>query len=289
LEGDPSTVIVLSLLIVTFFLSIIFSVVKIVFRSFDTTSLPSDDDYLRFYGSKIEHVLKNEPLFDQTVAFGRILAYSGLSLFAYLGCKQLFPQLYPYQRILFPLIASVLSLSFFAGCIAQAFAKRYYRFFVSFSYNIYRIIGWIFLPLLSLYVWIHSRLLALFGYDERFAFLSDDDKARISEKNKHNGEQLDEEEREMIRGIFDLSETTIDEIMVPRIDMKGFDITTSVTDVLKIIREEGHSRLPVFKETIDTIVGVLYVKDILNWVSVHGQERWDIEKIMKKPLYVPVG
>ncbi|MBN1757028.1 MAG: HlyC/CorC family transporter [Chitinispirillaceae bacterium] len=287
MEGDPSIVISVSLLLLTFFLSVIFSVVKIVFLSFETTSLPADDEYLRYYGSKIEHVLKNEPLFEQTVAFGRILSYTGLSLFTYLVCAHLYPQLPVYQRIIAASSASILILAFFAGSIQQALAKRYYRNFVAFCYNAYKFIGWIFLPLLSFLIWVHNKLLKITGYDERFAFLSDDDKARISEK--HNGERLDEEEKEMIRGIFDLSETTIDEIMVPRIDIQGFDITTSVEQVLKIVREEGHSRLPVFKETVDTIVGVLYVKDILNWVSEHGQDRWDIEKIMKKPLYVPVG
>ena len=255
--------------------------------SFDVTSLPADDEYLRYYGSKIEQVLKNEQLFEQTVAFGRILAFSALSLFSYIVALYYLPQLHSYQKVLYPLLSSVVLLSLFAGTVSQALAKRYYRFFVSFCYNVYKVIGWVFLPLISLFTWLHNRLLKLIGYDERFAFLTDDEKARISEK--HNGERLDEEEKEMIRGIFDLSETSIDEIMVPRIDIKGFDISTSVTQVLKIVREEGHSRLPVFKDTVDTIVGVLYVKDILNWVSEHGHEDWDIEKIMKKPLYVPVG
>lgn len=287
MEGDPSIIIILSLFVLTFILSVIFSIVKIVFIAFDTGSLPADDEYLRFYASKIEQVMKNEPLFEETVAFGRILANTGFSLFAYLICAHYYPYLVVYQKILFPLAFSVILLSLFAGNIPRALAKRYYRIFVSFSYNIYKIIGWIFLPLISFFLWIHRKLLFISGYDERFAFLSDDEKARISEK--HNGESLDEEEKEMIRGIFDLSETTIDEIMVPRIDIKGFDITTPVEQVLKIVREEGHSRIPVFKETVDTIVGVLYVKDILNWVSEHEQEAWDIERIIKKPLYVPVG
>ena len=287
MEGDPSTVIFLALLILTFILSVVFSIVKIVFLSFDSGSLSTDDEYIRFYGAKIEQVLKNEPLFEETVTFGRILSNTGFSLFAYVTCLHYFPYLSVYRKVLFPFAGSVLVLSLFAGDIPRAFAKRYYRVFVSFSYNVYTIIGWIFLPLISFFLWLHRKLLLLSGYDERLAFLSDDEKARISEK--HNGETLDEEEKEMIRGIFDLSETTVDEIMVPRIDIKGFDVTTPLEEVLKIVREEGHSRLPVFKDTVDTIVGVLYVKDILNWVSEHGHESWPVEQIIKKPLYVPVG
>jgi CBS domain containing-hemolysin-like protein len=124
-------------------------------------------------------------------------------------------------------------------------------------------------------------------YNERLAFLTDEEKARITETD--DSEALDEEEREMIRSIFDLGETTVDEIMVPRIDIKALPINSDLDSVLKMVREESHSRIPVFKETIDSIIGILYTKDIISWLSEHKPEEWNLSNIIKKPHYVPVG
>ncbi|MCL5959317.1 MAG: hemolysin family protein [Chloroflexi bacterium] len=74
---------------------------------------------------------------------------------------------------------------------------------------------------------------------------------------------LEEDEREMIHGIFDMEDTTAREIMVPRIDIHGLEAGSSVLDAVDLIVEEGYSRIPVYEENIDNIVGVLYAKDLL--------------------------
>jgi CBS domain containing-hemolysin-like protein len=56
-----------------------------------------------------------------------------------------------------------------------------------------------------------------------------------------------------------------------------------------VINEEAHSRIPVFKGTIDTIVGILYTKDVLSWISQHTPEEWTLETLIKKPHFVPAG
>jgi putative hemolysin len=287
LEGDPSVIITIAVLVFSYLLSTLFSVVKIIFTSIDSVSIPSDDEYLRFYASKVEDILKKEALFKNTVSFGRTFANAVFTLFIYRLFLHCFPQLSYSKIILITLGTSIITLTLFAYDIPRALAKRFYRSFMSISYTFYAFFGWLFLPFSSLFLLVHHWLLKAVKYDERFAFLSDEEKARISQNS--NGESLDEDEREMIRGIFDLSDTTVEEIMIPRIDMKGIDIKTPLQSILKIIREEGHSRLPVFRETIDSVIGVLYAKDILSWLSDHTPEEWDIRQLMKKPLYVPVG
>jgi CBS domain containing-hemolysin-like protein len=56
-----------------------------------------------------------------------------------------------------------------------------------------------------------------------------------------------------------------------------------------MVQEEGHSRIPVFKETIDSIIGILYSKDILSWLAENDPENWDLKNLINKPHYVPVG
>ncbi len=286
MEGHPSTVIVLAMLVLSFALSAIFSSIKIVFTSIAAGSIPSDDEYFRFYCSKVESILHQEPLFSSTVSFERTFANCSFTLLTYLFLQRQFPAVSVLQQILTSLLVSIAVLTLFGYEIPRALAKKYYRTIFTPVYAGYRIFGWLFLPFVSLFTVVHRKILAFSGYDERFAFLSDTEQARISEKN---GDTLDKEEKEMIRGIFDLSETTVEEIMVPRIDIKGFDLNTPLRMILGLVREEGHSRLPVFRDTIDSVVGVLYAKDILSWLSDHREEEWNVGQIIKKPLYVPVG
>lgn len=103
----------------------------------------------------------------------------------------------------------------------------------------------------------------------------------------HTGQddELNEEKRDMIRGIVDLSETSVKEVMVPRIDVDFIPIETRGEDLIGKVTESGHSRFPVYKESIDNVVGILYVKDLLSLLN--RKEEIDLEKIVRKPFFVP--
>jgi len=103
-------------------------------------------------------------------------------------------------------------------------------------------------------------------------------------KKKHHSIETPDE-REMIHGIRELSSTSVKEIMVPRIDVVFFSLDAPVQEVLQKIVESGYSRFPVFKDTIDNVVGMLYVKDILMKL-VQGQPIRFAE-ILRKPYFVP--
>ena len=109
---------------------------------------------------------------------------------------------------------------------------------------------------------------------------------------KKAGEDLDNTlgslnpaEKDMIRGIVELSETTVKEIMVPRIDVVFLSQNTPVKEMLETLIECGHSRVPVYEETIDNVVGMLYVKDFLGFIL--RDEAIDISRIIRKPYFVP--
>jgi len=74
---------------------------------------------------------------------------------------------------------------------------------------------------------------------------------------------IEHDEREMIEGIFSFGETLAREIMVPRVDIVALDVDTSLDQALELIIDEGHSRIPVYEETVDNIIGILYAKDLL--------------------------
>lgn len=98
-------------------------------------------------------------------------------------------------------------------------------------------------------------------------------------------EDLNEEKRDMIRGIVDLSETSVKEVMIPRIDVDFLSIDISPQDMLQRVSSSGHSRFPVYHDSIDNVVGILYVKDLLKHVS--HLDSVELEKIIRKPYFVP--
>jgi CBS domain containing-hemolysin-like protein len=96
---------------------------------------------------------------------------------------------------------------------------------------------------------------------------------------------LESDQREMIRGVVELSKTTVKEVMLPRIDTVFLSIDAERGEILECIIQSGHSRFPVYKDTIDNVVGILYVKDVLK-VLVRGEEFF-IRDILRKPFFVP--
>lgn len=98
-------------------------------------------------------------------------------------------------------------------------------------------------------------------------------------------EMLIEEKRDMIKGIEDLSQTSVKEVMIPRIDVDFLSIDTTQEELMAKIAESGHSRFPVYSESIDNVVGVLYVKDLIAAFSRH--EAVDLDKIIRKAYFVP--
>jgi CBS domain containing-hemolysin-like protein len=97
---------------------------------------------------------------------------------------------------------------------------------------------------------------------------------------------VEEQERRMIRGIIALEDKSAREIMVPRIDMAVADIEDSIEDVATIVTERGYSRVPVFRENIDDIVGILYAKELLRAMSNGGRER-PLAEILREPFFIP--
>ena len=103
--------------------------------------------------------------------------------------------------------------------------------------------------------------------------------------NRAEEDVAKEEKQDMIRGVEDLSETSVKEIMIPRIDVDFISADVSEDELLEIIAESGHSRFPIYSESIDNVIGVLYVKDLIMTFSRH--ETVDLSKIIRKPFFVP--
>jgi len=287
LDNDPSISYIAGLIIL-YIVSTFFSVIKIIFSATYKNSLPSDKERLRYIASKIEDIQENRAKLTATVSFGKTLVNTSFAVCAYLLTKLIFPQHTQALGLTISIAFSVIVLTFFSYTIPRALILCYHQRFLTAGYYFYILFRSVFSLFTSTMLGFHTLIHKMLRFDEKLAFLSDEEKNRLHE-NTENGEALDKDEKRMIRQIFELGETTAKEIMQPRVDIKALDIATDYETTLSTVSEAGHSRIPVYKESIDSITGILYAKDILSWLSNHPDEKWDLEKLLKEPYFVPTS
>ena len=148
-------------------------------------------------------------------------------------------------------------------------------------------LGTVFGPLVGVLTWVTRRISRLFGADvaadER---ISSEELRLIIEQGGEQG-ILEAEEEQMIHAVIELGDQRVHEVMVPRIAM--VTLTTSVTmeEALDTIIEQGHSRIPVYEDTIDEIVGILYAKDLLPFLRPGGPPPPPLRSTLRTPVFVP--
>jgi magnesium and cobalt transporter len=114
---------------------------------------------------------------------------------------------------------------------------------------------------------------------------TEEDFHRLIDEGEEEG-IIEEEEHELIHSVFTFMDTIVREVMVPRVEIAACPLNANLSDVLDIIITKGHSRVPVFEQKMDNIIGIVYAKDLL---KVFGTEKKDvhIREIMRPPFFVP--
>jgi len=127
----------------------------------------------------------------------------------------------------------------------------------------------------------------IFGIkDEVFReFITQDDVRLLVEEGKEQG-VFEEKEKEMIHSIIDFGDTIAREIMVPRISMGCVPVDAPVDSVVNLVLETGYSRIPVYEETIDNIIGIVYAKDMLKLLK-RNNSHINIRSIMRSVYFTP--
>jgi len=116
-------------------------------------------------------------------------------------------------------------------------------------------------------------------------FLSEEEIRTLVELGEEKG-ALEEDEREMIDSIFEFGETTVGEIMVPRVDMVCIDMRASLEQLVRLIREKGHTRIPMYDEHIDNIRGIIHAKDLIPFLDKPETEI-ELSKLARTAYFVP--
>lgn len=158
-------------------------------------------------------------------------------------------------------------------------ALALYRFVLAFSV--------LFTAPAALVASIAGLLTARFGGTASFALANqaEEEIKHLVESAEETGE-IEGEEREMLHSVFEFTDTVAREVMTPRVDMDAMPVKSDPQDVINLIRESGHSRIPMYEETDDQIVGIVHAKDLLlASIQNGGNVKWN--DLMRKPLFVP--
>lgn len=149
----------------------------------------------------------------------------------------------------------------------------------------------IFYVLFKPIIWVLNNFAAVilrpFGIDtsaSHESIHSSEELQYLLDQGKESG-ALDNSEHELIKNVFDFNERVVKNIMVPRTKISGIELTSAKEDVIDKIIKEGYSRLPVYHEIMDRIVGIIHAKDILPLVAA-GNQHWTLNDIIRKPYFV---
>ena len=139
--------------------------------------------------------------------------------------------------------------------------------------------------------WLMKKCVTAIGFvlhinlGSQQVFVTRDEIEQLVKIGEESG-ALEANERRMIDGIIDFDETRVREIMIPRTDMIAIEAASTLEEAVKVFIDEGHSRIPVYEESPDNIIGILYVKDTLKNLSA-GDLSSGVKDLLRKPIFVP--
>src|SRR5579859_383406 len=134
-------------------------------------------------------------------------------------------------------------------------------------------------------VTIVSRMLTG-GRAAKAPYLTEDELITLLHVSEEQG-VIEEQEHDMIHGIIEIGDKSVREVMVPRTDMVAVEKGSSLADIVRIFKQHRHTRLPVFKQDIDHIVGLIHAKDLLLFYTLAGAPEFNIDRILRPILFTP--
>ena len=142
----------------------------------------------------------------------------------------------------------------------------------------------IFKPFVAVFTIISSVFIRLFGGDPKATepFITEEELKTMVGVSEEEG-VLEDVEKEMIFNVFDFADLQVKDVMVQRVDVTAVEVNDSYEDLLKIIKEDQYSRIPVYDDTIDDIVGILNVKDLI--IEGDKGKEFKVTEYMREPLY----
>ncbi len=176
----------------------------------------------------------------------------------------------------------------FAFCIPTRISKNRSEQIVISSFAVIRVVQTPFVPLYAFCNQVGKILTKPAGFtaNEEDDSVTEEEIRLMVEAGEERG-VIEEEELQMINNIFDFDDTNVGELMTHRTDIVGVDINDNINDVIYFAINEGFSRMPVFENDLDNIIGILNVKDFLALVGCKSIDDFTIKDFIRETIFVP--
>ncbi len=169
----------------------------------------------------------------------------------------------------------------FGEITPKVLAKEFPEGFARFSAPFINVLAWLLIPFTFLFGLWKKLLLKMFKHKEDNAITDDELKILVEEAEHEGG--INAQESDLIRSAIEFNDLEAKDILVPRVDVIAIDCQTPLTEVDKIFMETRYSRLPVYKDTVDNIIGILHEKD---FIKQRLDKNFSLEKASKPAIFV---
>lgn len=169
----------------------------------------------------------------------------------------------------------------FGEITPKVLAKEFPEGFARFSAPFINVLAWLLIPFTFLFGLWKKLLLKIFKHKEDNAITDDELKILVEEAEHEGG--INAQESDLIRSAIEFNDLEAKDILVPRVDVIAIDCQTPLTEVDKIFMETRYSRLPVYKDTVDNIIGILHEKD---FIKQRLDKNFSLEKASKPAIFV---
>jgi len=231
---------------------------------------------------KLKNLLKNPRTLLVSILTGNTLINVAIGSLAAIITYRLSPS-NPSLILLQVIVVSVL-LIIFGEIIPKTIAIRSSKKFANFVYYPLRFFITVLHPLTILLNGINNFVLKLIPKEEK-AFDTEEELEILAELGEEKG-SLEEEESDMIRSIIKFDDKTVREIMTPRVDMSALPSSSSIDDAMDLISKKQFSKIPLYKENIDEIRGVIYAKDLVPYL-IGSRPNINLQSISREAYFVP--
>ena len=146
-------------------------------------------------------------------------------------------------------------------------------------------------PFVVIDTFIANTIVRLFGIDpSKLDIHITEDEIRMMVDAGSDIGSIDENEMEMINNIFEFDNTSVEDIATHRTNIVAIPITSTLEDIKKVIVDEKYSRIPVYEENIDNIIGILYVKDFIKYICIDELgKNFNLKNILMEPYFIPTS
>jgi magnesium and cobalt exporter, CNNM family len=285
---DPSSILNIFLFFLSIFLSAYFLGLKTAFFSLNNSTIDAFAESKLFAEKQISLLLKSKRKLLLTLVMANIISSASAVILSTLIFSNIFNgySIFSLPAIIFGMAFYFICRLFLGEIVLSILKSKSQKAIIKISILFLLPIYYAFMPVTLLMVRLAHGMAVFLKLDKLKAELSEEELRDIVDVSEE-GTGLLKDEKQMIQGIFELSDTITREIMVPRTDMICVENTTSITQLLKINKVNNHSRIPVYEGSIDNIVGILHIKDLIPLIKKRIYSDFNIMKMVNEPYFVP--